>query len=76
MEELKVLLDYFVVPLFIWVWYTDRKVAVLQTKIEDFEKLDKKLDILFSKIDDLKDEIHKKSEDFLSHNQCNRNCQS
>ncbi len=62
MEELRVLLDYTVVPLLLWIWYTDKKLTIVETKLEDFEdfqaRYDKDMIRLFDKIDDLKDEFH------------------
>jgi len=74
MEDLRALLDYVIIPLIIWIWHTDRKVVVLQTKIDDVEKIDKKMDLLFDKIDSLKDDLHGRTENFVSKTHCDNNC--
>ena len=48
--EFKELLDYVVVPLFLWIWYTDRKVTRLEaTQITkgELQKIHERLDLIF-----------------------------
>jgi hypothetical protein len=34
-ELLQLILDYLVVPLFLWVWYAEKRISVLEIKIID-----------------------------------------
>ena len=67
-ELIKGFTDLFVVPLFIWVWFTDRKVNKLEltaVKHQDLKDLDTKLDEINKSINSLNDKyISQKSCDF------------
>jgi hypothetical protein len=34
-ELVQLILDYLVVPLFLWVWYAEKRISVLEIKIID-----------------------------------------
>ena len=65
---IKDLINLFIVPLFIWIWFTDRKVNKLEltaVKHQDLKDLDTKLDEINRSINSLNDKyISQKSCDF------------
>lgn len=47
--DIQILLDYVVVPLFFWVWFTDRKLTKLEsTQItkDDLQRIYERLDLI------------------------------
>jgi hypothetical protein len=50
MDELRTFLDYLVVPLLAWIWFTDRKVSLLQYEVKSLNAFDKKIDEKLDKI--------------------------
>lgn len=71
---IKDLINLFVIPLFIWIWFTDRKVNKLEltaVKHQDLKDLYTKLDEINKNINSLNDKyISQKSCDFR-HNKTN-----
>ena len=67
-ELIKDFINLFVIPLFIWIWFTDRKVNKLEltaVKHQDLKDLYKKLDEINKNINSLNDKyISQKSCDF------------
>lgn len=65
---IKDLINLFVIPLFIWIWFTDRKVNKLEltaVKHQDLKDLYTKLDEINKNINSLNDKyISQKSCDF------------
>lgn len=59
-----------IIPMLVFLFKQNSRIVVLETKIDYVEKIDKKLEVIFTKIDDLKDEIHSKSENYVTQNQC------
>ena len=48
--DISLLLDYVVVPLFLWIWYTDRKLTELKaTQItkDELQKIHERLDLIY-----------------------------
>lgn len=65
------LFNIFIIPLFYWVWKSDRKLLVLQKEVE-FYKLTHSghadmFQELFKKLNEIKDEIHNS---FVSQKSC------
>ncbi|BFU77183.1 hypothetical protein ALC152_03980 [Arcobacter sp. 15-2] len=54
------ILSIIVIPLIIYAFKQNGRIAVLETKVDYIDRLESKIDTLFTKIDDLKDEIHAK----------------
>lgn len=59
------ILDIFnilIIPLFIWIWKTDRKTLILESELKNVvayqKKLEEYLSIVVTKLDEIKDEIH------------------
>lgn len=67
-NTIKEFTNFFIVPLFIWIWFTDRKVNKLEltaVKHQDLKDLDTKLDEINKSINSLNDKyISQKSCDF------------
>ncbi len=48
--DIKTILDYFIVPLFIWIWYSDRRITRLEsTQItkDELQKIHDRLDLIY-----------------------------
>ncbi len=65
MDTLKLILDYIVIPLIIWLYKMDKNQTIIEGKLQtvlEFRQ-DIKLDItkLFDKLDSIKSEIHQLS---------------
>ena len=56
MEELRLFLDFIVVPLFIWVWYTDRKIV----RIEAQQVTSTDLEKIYKELKEIRKEVHEK----------------
>ena len=52
------ILSIVIIPLIIYAFKQNSRIAVLETKVDYIDRLESKIDTLFTKIDDLKDEIH------------------
>jgi uncharacterized coiled-coil DUF342 family protein len=74
MDTLKLILDYIVIPLIVWLYKIDKNQTILETKIEtimDFRK-EIKIDVtkLFDKLDDIKKEIHSLTSNYVLKQDC------
>lgn len=74
MDTLKLILDYIVIPLILWLYKVDKSQTIIEAKLEvimDFKK-EIKLDvgILFEKLDNIKSEIHTLTSNYVLKQDC------
>lgn len=63
---IKYLIDILIIPLFVWIWLTDRKVNKLElTSVKHQDLKD-----LYIKLDEIKDSIHALNDKFISQKSC------
>lgn len=63
---IKYLIDILIIPLFVWIWLTDRKVNKLElTSVKHQDLKD-----LYIKLDEIKDSIHTLNDKFISQKSC------
>lgn len=58
------ILNLLIIPLFVWIWKTDRKTLVLET---EFKTSSLHFSQLLEKLDEIKDELHNS---FVSQRSC------
>ena len=63
---IKDLINLFIIPLFVWIWYTDRKVNKLEVTIVKHQDLKD----LYTKLDEIKKDIHLLSDKFITQKSC------
>ena len=70
-EHLFDMLNLIVLPLFYWVWESDRKILLLQKDLEMYKSItlnyENQFKQLFDKLDEIKDDIHNS---FVSQKSC------
>lgn len=64
MEILTFIFDYIAVPLYLWVWWTDRKIVRLESQNITNDDLEK----IYTKLDDIKENMN---QNFVSSKSCN-----
>ena len=74
MDTLKLILDYIVIPLIIWLYKMDKNQTIIEGKLQtvlEFRQ-DIKLDItkLFDKLDSIKSEIHQLNTNYVLKQDC------
>ncbi|MDD2896917.1 MAG: hypothetical protein PHG81_12945 [Aliarcobacter sp.] len=65
-ELMKDFYNFFILPLFVWIWFTDRKVNKLEVtviKVADLKDL-------YDKLQEIKDNIHALNDKFTSVKTC------
>lgn len=56
MEELRLIIDFIVFPLFLWIWYTDRKIV----RIEAQQVTSADLEKIYKELKEIRKEVHEK----------------
>ena len=74
MDTLKLILDYIVIPLIVWLYKIDKNQTIIEAKLEtimDFRK-EIKIDVvkLFEKLDSIKSEIHSLTSNYVLKQDC------
>lgn len=64
LDNILSILNLLIVPLFVWIWKTDRKTLVLET---EFKTSSLHFSQLLEKLDEIKDELHNS---FVSQRSC------
>lgn len=59
-------ISFFVVPLFAWIWLTDRRVNKIELTIIKHQDLKD----LYTKLDEIKKDIHLLNDKFISQKSC------
>lgn len=71
LSDLSFLVDWIIIPLIVWIWKTDRRTLIVETKIKDLESfmstINEQSKSIVSKLDEIKDEIHNS---FVSQRSC------
>lgn len=63
-SDLMSLFNMLIIPLFVWIWKTDRKTLILETKLESNSVHTL---LVVEKLDEIKDELHNS---FVSQRSC------
>lgn len=66
MKIIKDLIDLFIVPLFVWIWFTDRKLNKLENTVVKNDNLKE----FYQKLEEIRKDIHSLNDKFISQKSC------